>query len=93
MKLTGEQAAEVVFGDNGDFLEVSGTRKQTGSSRWSIHHSAVFLHKPSGEHYKFTWSTGATEYQDESPYEHKEEYEPTPVIAKEITVTEWVAKP
>jgi len=38
-------------------------------SRWSIHHRRVFKHD--GKFYETYYSHGATEYQDESPYEYE----------------------
>ena len=60
------------------------------TSRWSIHYSIVFAHE--GKFYKTSYSVGATESQDESPWEYQDEVECTEVEAKEVTVTTWVAK-
>ncbi len=42
----------------------------TDNSRWSIHHYMVFKELSSGKCYGVNYSRGATEYQDESPFEH-----------------------
>lgn len=41
--------------------------KITGKSRWSIHYRRVFRHE--GKFYATNYSMGATESQDERPYE------------------------
>lgn len=38
------------------------------TSRWSIHHEVVFEHE--GKFYRSSYSVGATEYQDETPWEN-----------------------
>lgn len=90
MELTSEQGRAIVYGDDNDWDEVSGTRQIIENTRWSIVHEAIFLHKPSGKHYSLVWSRGATEQQDESPFEY-DEPEPVEVELKEVTRMEWVA--
>ena len=50
----------------------------TGNGRWSIHHEIIF--KRDGKLYQSNYSVGATESQDESPYE----YAPDPVECPEV---------
>lgn len=42
----------------------------TGTGRWSISHEMIFKDLESGKTYLTYYSVGATEYQDESPFEH-----------------------
>lgn len=58
------------------------------NSRWSIYHKIVFEY--SGKHYSTYYSVGATELQDESPWEYEEEVECTEVELKEVRVKKWV---
>jgi hypothetical protein len=44
----------------------------TDTSRWSIHHRIVFLWTD-GKYYTTTYSVGATESQDESPWEYDDD--------------------
>jgi len=90
MKLTGDEARMVVCDDNADWEEVSGTRHTVDHTRWSVVYEAVFLHRPSGKHYFFVWAVGATESQDQRPYEDEDEVELTEAVQKEITRVEWV---
>jgi hypothetical protein len=54
-------------------------------SRWSVHHERVFKHE--GRFYKTTYSEGATENQDEQPYEYGDaEIECAEVFPVERTV-------
>lgn len=40
-----------------------------GTSRWSIHHEVTFNDNSTGKLYKIGYHVGATEYQDEDPWE------------------------
>lgn len=56
-----------------------------GHRRWSVDHSLVFKYKD--KFYKTNYSHGATEAQDESPYEHDDnEIECQEVIPIEKTI-------
>jgi len=58
------------------------------TSRWSVIHELIFEHE--GKHYRTFYSKGATEYQDESPWEYDEDVKCTEVELKEVTVKQWV---
>lgn len=58
--------------DNSDALEkVSDTI--IGTSRWSINHALVFREVETGKFFRAPYSVGATEQQDEGPWEHEGE--------------------
>ena len=58
------------------------------TSRWSIHHEIVFEDK--GKFYSTHYSEGATEYQDESPWECEKDIECTEVELKEVVIKKWL---
>lgn len=59
------------------------------TSRWSNHYELVFAHE--GKFYRTYYSVGATEQQDEGPWEYDgDEIECVEVVEKEVTVTQWV---
>ena len=59
------------------------------TTRWSIIHEIVFEDK--GKFYMTTYSEGATEMQDERPWEHdNDEIECTEVELKEVKVKKWI---
>ncbi|MEC4565450.1 hypothetical protein L8C07_05790 [Paenibacillus sp. CMAA1739] len=60
----------------------------TDTSRWSIHHEIVFEHE--GKFYQTHYSEGATEMQDESPWEYEEDVDCNEVELKEVKVMKWV---
>ncbi|ODA08253.1 hypothetical protein [Paenibacillus polymyxa] len=60
----------------------------TDTSRWSIHHEIVFEHE--GKFYQTYYSEGATEMQDESPWEYEEDVDCDEVELKEVKVMKWV---
>jgi hypothetical protein len=61
-----------------------------GNDRWSVHHEIIF--KDEDKFYKTYYSVGATECQDESPWEYEDNVECTEVELKQIMVEAWVEK-
>lgn len=66
-----------------------------GTRRWSVDHEIVFRvpGQPEGEAWLTTYSVGATESQDEGPWEYENEVECTLVRQVEKTVTVWEPVP
>lgn len=58
------------------------------TSRWSINHEIIFAHD--GKFYRTHYSEGATEMQDESPWEYNNEVECTEVELREVKIKKWV---
>ena len=91
MKLSGEEARNIVY--DLDALWKRATKNVVEeTTRWSIIKSAVFQHLPSGKFYEFWWSQGATETQDEAPFEYDDEYEPVEVVQKIVKRVIWEPK-
>ena len=88
MKLCQEDARAMVWGDSEDFEEVE--VNVVDNTRWSIVKDGIFRHLPTGKFYSTSWSVGATEYQDEQPFEYEEEVELQEVVPKQVTVTQYV---
>lgn len=67
----------------------------TGTSRWSIHKRVTFRlpGQSNDEAWQAKYSVGATESQDEGPWEYQDEVECTLVHLVEKTVKAWEAKP
>lgn len=63
--------------------------KVIDTSRWSTYHEIVFEDKD-GKTYQTGYSCGATECQDESPWEYEDEVECTEVELKEVMVKKWM---
>ena len=57
-------------------------------TRWSVIHEIVFLWTD-GKHYITSYSTGATESQDESPFEHDDKVECQEVQQVKKTIFTW----
>ena len=65
--------------------------KICGNDRWSISHEQVFKYK--GKFYKTHYSVGATEMQDEQPYEYdSDEIELKEVFPVEKTIIDFITK-
>lgn len=63
------------------------------TTRWSHVHEVVYKDLDTGKFYISSYSTGATECQDESPYEYDgEEIELTEVVPVEVTKIEYQVK-
>lgn len=86
MKLTKKEARMVVYDDHSDF-EVK-EENIIDTSRWSIIKKGIFQHIPSGKFYSLEWSEGATECQEEKPFEYTEP-ELIEVEQVEKTVLMW----
>lgn len=59
------------------------------NSRWSLDYRIVF--EDNGKFYETYYSVGATECQEERPWEYEDEVECTEVEKREILVKKWVA--
>ena len=77
---------ELDLPDNDDIVMLD---EIVDSSRWSIIHNIVFEHE--GKFYQTGYSVGATESQDEGPWEYDDEVECTEVELKEVMVKQWIA--
>jgi hypothetical protein len=60
-----------------------------GHGRWTVRHSAVL--KIDGKFYQTTYSVGATEQQDERPWEYEKDVECVEVeqVTRLVEVTSW----
>jgi hypothetical protein len=88
MKFTKEFLQELVWDEGDDNVEVI-EDELIDESRWSLHYRMIF--KYDEKYYETFYSKGATEQQDESPYEFEDdEIECVEVfpIEKVITVYE-----
>jgi len=63
------------------------TDKIVDTSRWSIIHEIVF--EDNGKFYQTTYSEGATECQDERPWEYKDEIDCYEVEIREVKIKKW----
>ena len=68
--LTSEQGRDIVYGDDSNFVTIED--KIVGTRRWSIEYEIVVQRKSDGKYFKDGYSRGATESQDERPYEYSE---------------------
>lgn len=59
------------------------------NSRWSIHHEIVFK-DTDGKFYQTTYSVGATECQEERPWEYETVVKCTEVEKKQVMVERWM---
>lgn len=59
-----------------------------GNSRWSVQHSIIFEYQ--GKFYSTSYSVGATEMQDERPWEYEDTVDCYEVVKKPVTVEKWV---
>jgi len=76
---------ELDLPDNDDIVVY---REISDTSRWSIHYDLVFKYED--KFYKTYYSIGATESQDEGPWEFDETVNCVEVEAKEVIVINWV---
>lgn len=58
------------------------------TSRWSIHYKIIF--EDNGKYYQTYYSSGATECQDERPWEYDDEVDCTEVEKRQVMVEKWM---
>lgn len=64
----------------------------TDHRRWSVDHECVFAYE--GKHYICHYSVGATESQDETPFQYDDDLITLDEVEQqEVTTTEWVILP
>jgi hypothetical protein len=92
MKYLGKELQAMVYGDSEtlDLVEDS----ITGHGRWVVNHRGIFKDKTTNKYYQTYWRVGATECQEEVPfeYEYEKEVECDEVEQKEIISLTWVVK-
>jgi hypothetical protein len=77
-----------------EMLDILGSEDEVqntivGHRRWSVDHEMIF--KYNGKLYRANYSVGATESQDEGPWEYEDEVEVTEVNPVEKTVIVYEA--
>jgi hypothetical protein len=84
LKLTPEDARNIVWGDSEEFKHVS--EKITGTSRWSILYEKIVQRNSDNKFFKMNYRVGATESQDEQPFEYEKEVIINEVFPVEKTI-------
>lgn len=79
MEVSKEILQELTWEDEFEGFE-SVRNEMVDTSRWSVQYEQILKHKESGKYYVTYYSRGATEMQDESPYE----YEPKMINLTEV---------
>lgn len=88
MKFKKDYLLDVLWEDQGTIVE----DKIIEHSRWSVIHSLVFK-TDDGKYYLTDYRVGATESQDESPWEYEgDEIECTEVVPVDKVITEYVTR-
>jgi len=71
MKFKKQDLQELAYEDHDEEIYEVILNEIIGTSRWSINHKMIF--KFEGKFYHTSYSQGATESQEESPYEYEED--------------------
>jgi hypothetical protein len=78
----------VVWDDLGPDVDIEVIEDEiTDTSRWSIHHTMIF--KFEGVHYRAHYSVGATESQEEAPFEYENTVDCDIVEPIMVEVRQW----
>jgi hypothetical protein len=67
LKLSREDGRRIVYEDTSEFEVIYD--RVIDNSRWSVHHEIVVKRLSDGKFFKSFYSRGATESQDEQPYD------------------------
>jgi len=84
IKLLKETMKDILWNENDEIV----LDKITEASRWNVHHELIF--KYDGKLWRTLYSIGATEYQNEGPWEYEEEVECVEVIETQIMSTTYI---
>jgi hypothetical protein len=88
---TKKQMQDMVCGDSDDLVEIESSVIDT--TRWATVHEVIFKDINTGKHYESYFNRGATEMQDERPYEYDNDIiEVQEVEHKEVTAMKWIRK-
>jgi hypothetical protein len=70
IKVSNAEAEAIAFGENPDFKQIQESISHT--SRWAIHYNIVVQRISDSKYFSSYYSVGATESQDQRPYEYDE---------------------
>lgn len=70
LNLSGEEGIDIIYGYSEDYKVIQDNIVSHG--RWSVRHEIVIQRLSDGKYFKDSYSEGATEMQDESPYEYND---------------------
>lgn len=79
MQLSKEEAKWIIWGDHEEWQTIEVNIVDT--TRWSIVNEGIFKHGPTGKFYSIGWSEGATECQDEKPFD---DFDPEPIEVEPV---------
>lgn len=68
LTMTAEEARDVLYGDSTEYTVVED--KFIEATRWSLCSSLVIRRECDGTYWRTKYRTGATEYQDEQPFDY-----------------------
>ncbi len=87
LKLTSEQGQAIIYGRDSNFVTTH--KKIVGKRRWVLVYEIVVQRKSDGKYFKDVYDIGATENEEQAPYEFSEpnfiEVEPV-----ETTIIEYI---
>lgn len=86
MKFTRETLIDVLNDEAGRII----SDEITSTGRWVINYALTFEYN--GQFYRTDYQRGATEYQDEDPWENEEVVDCTEVVPVEKTIITYVTK-
>lgn len=88
LKFDSDNGRAIVYDDHEDFKVIEKTILST--SRWSINKEAIVKRISDGKFFETTYSEGATEQQDESPFEYSDAiFEEVMPLEKTVTYYGW----
>lgn len=85
--LSAAEARQIICGDHRDYKVIETTI--TGTGRWSIYKETIIQRISDGKYFRTHYSEGATEAQDEQPYDWgTPEFTEVKPITRTITIYE-----
>jgi len=89
IKLSADDARNIIWDEHPDWKKVDNSEEVIDHSRWSVIYKAIFKNLKNNKFYSVGWSVGATEMQDELPFEYEKEVEFFEVHQVEKLIKVW----
>lgn len=85
-----DRLAEIISGDDDDFIVVPGTDEIVDQRRWTTSFEIVVQEKSSGKYYQVYYERGSTEYQETDLFGGDDPVTVVEVEPKQVTTTKYL---
>lgn len=84
LNLSREEGRNIIYGDSEDYKVIQDDI--IDHTRWSVIHNIVIQRLSDGKYFKDSYSDGATEMQDETPYDYDDPHFEEVFPVEQVTI-------